>query len=81
MTSDDFEVEVMDDPNHEDLIAEVLYKGEFCFLVNQESGFKNLVIQIQGRQSSRRWEFTLAEMEHALQRVKNRLWELRRVEE
>lgn len=81
MVSGDFEVQVMDDPDHEDLIAEILYKGEFCFLVSQEAGFHNLEIQVQSRQSGRPWRFSVAEMEDAINRAKKRLWDLRRVED
>ncbi len=80
MESGDFEVQVMDDPDHEDLIAEVLYKGEFCFLISQETGFRNLEIQVQSRQSGQPWRFSVAEMEDSIKRAKKRLWELQRVE-
>jgi hypothetical protein len=80
MASSDFEVQVMDDPDHEDLIAEILYKGEFCFLISQEAGFQSLEIQVQSRQSGVPWRFSMAEMEDAIERAKKRLWELRRVE-
>lgn len=81
MVSSDFEVQVMDDPDHEDLIAEILYKGEFCFLISQEAGFQNLEIRVQSRQSGQPWCFSVAEMEDAINRAKKRLWDLRRVED
>lgn len=80
MVDGDFEIQVMDDPDYEDLIAEVLYKGEYCFLLSQEAGFQNMEIRVQCRPSGLSWQFTLIELENAIGRAKERLWTLRREE-
>ena len=76
-----FEIQAMSDEDYEDLIVEVLYKGEFCFLVSQEEGFENLRVAIHPRNDGKAWDFSMKELEGALKRAADRLWELRRVEE
>ena len=77
---DKFEIQIMDDPEHEDLVAEILYEDELCFFVSQEAGFRNMEIEIRARASGLPWRFELAAMEKSIQRARARLWELRREE-
>ena len=42
----DFEIQIQSDDVHEDLVAEILYRGEFCVLLSQENGFDKLEIEI-----------------------------------
>lgn len=75
-----FNIEVWSDQDHEDLIAEIYYQGDFVCQVTQESGFDYLDIALYPRKDGKPWEFKLAEFEPALSHAKNRLWELRKVE-
>jgi hypothetical protein len=67
-----------DDPEYEDLIAEIYFDGEFVALVNQEAGFDSLDIQLHSRKSGEPWHFKVNKFEGALEKVKRRLWELRK---
>lgn len=75
-----FEIQAMSAPDYEDLVAEVLYKGEFCFLFSQEEGFGNLRVAIHPRKDGRPWDFSMVELKAVLKKAADRLWELRRVE-
>ena len=78
--TDKFEIQIMDDPDFEDLVAEILFEGELCFFISQEAGFQNSEIRVHGRKSGQPWCFGLAEMEDAIRRARARLWDLRREE-
>ena len=67
-----------DDSEYEDLIAEIYFDGEFVALVSQEAGFNLLDIQLHSRKSGKPWHFKVNEFEGALEKVKRRLWELRK---
>jgi hypothetical protein len=67
-----------DDPEYEDLIAEIYFDGEFVALVSQEAGFDSLDIQLHSRKDGEPWRFKVNELEGALQKAKSRLWELRK---
>ncbi len=67
-----------DDPGYEDLIAEIYFNGEFVALVSQEAGIDSLDIHLHSRKGGESWRFKLKEFENALERVKHRLWELRK---
>jgi hypothetical protein len=57
--SSGFEFQAMSNVDFEDLIVEVLYQGEFCFLVDQERGFENLHISIHARPNGQPWKISL----------------------
>lgn len=76
-----FEVQAMSDEDYDDLIVEVLYEGEFCCLVSQEQGFENLRVAVHPRRDGKAWDFSMKELEAALKKAAERLWELRRVQE
>lgn len=69
----DFSFDVGSDQEHEDLVADLYYKGEFICMVSQENGFDSLDIEISGT-----WTLKLDEFIMALNQVKKRLWELRK---
>lgn len=77
----DFEITVSSDEDYEDLIAEVLYRGEFVCLITQESGFGALDVEIHARADGQPWKFKLAAFEGVVTQAKKRLWELRKVEQ
>jgi hypothetical protein len=80
-TTRGFEIQAMSDEDYEDLIIEVLYEGEFCFLVSQEQGFENLRVAVHPREDGKAWDFSMKELEAVLKKAAERLWELRRVQE
>lgn len=69
----------MDDPDHEDLVAEVLWRNEFCFFFSQEEGLDRLKISIHPRANGEPWEFQADEVREIVEAVEERLWELRKV--
>lgn len=76
-----FELTAMSDTDYEDLIIEVLYEGEFCFLISQEQGFQNMRIAIQPRKNGMPWDFSVKALQKVLTKAAERLWELRKDEE
>jgi hypothetical protein len=74
----DFTFIVGDDPDYEDLIAEIYYKGGFLCLISQEEGFETLDIAIHPRKNGEPWRFKLSEFEDAIARARQRLFELRK---
>lgn len=80
LKAQDFEVNIGSDEDYEDLIAEVLYQGEFVCLISQETGFDDLNIEIHPRADGQPWEFKLSDFEAAVAQAVKRLRELRRVE-
>ncbi|HED66642.1 MAG TPA: hypothetical protein ENJ09_13930 [Planctomycetes bacterium] len=76
-----FEIQAMSDEGYENLIVEVLYKGEFCFLVSQEDGLENLRVAIYPRKNGEPWDFGVNELDAVLKKAAFRLWELRRMPE
>jgi len=78
LMSEDFDFTFCDDPDYEDLVAEILFRGEFLALVSQESGFDFLDITLHPRKSGEPWQFKLKDFEAAIQKAKTRLWELRK---
>ena len=76
--SPDFTFVVCDDPEYEDLIAELSYRNELFCIISQEQGFEMLDIEIHGSKSSNPWRFKLIEMEEAISIARQRLFELRK---
>ena len=75
----DFEIVISSDPDYEDLIAEISYKGDFLAIMSQEDGFDSLDLEIHARKDGKPWRFKSTEFEEAIAKAKQRLWELRRV--
>lgn len=75
-----FHVSVGDDPEHEDLTAEIYWNGLYVALVSQEQGLDRAVIELQPNPEGGIWTFDLAALVDALQLAKGRLWDLRRIE-
>ncbi|GAA4349230.1 hypothetical protein GCM10023165_35830 [Variovorax defluvii] len=73
-----FTVSVGDDPEHEDLTAEIYYDDAYVAMVSQEAGFDNAIIEIQPGPDLGRWSFPMSEFIQALDHARQRLWELRR---
>jgi hypothetical protein len=74
----DFTLVVGDDPEFEDLTAEISYRGEFLCRLSQEEGFESLAIEIFPKQDKQPWHFKLKNFEDSISKAVERLWELRR---
>ena len=78
-TKDDFEVQAMSDPDYDNLIVEVLHKGEFLLRVSREDATGPMRVSIQPRRDGRALDLSVEELAGVLEKARNRLWELRRV--
>lgn len=78
MLKEGFDFLFADDPEYEDLIAEIYFDGEFVALVSQEAGFDSLDIQLHSRKGGEPWRFKVNELQGAIQKAKSRLWGLRK---
>ncbi len=77
---DGFEVQAMSDEDYDDLIVEVLYNGDLCFLVSQEEGFDRLRVDIHPRRDGKAWSFLVRDAEAVLKKASSLLWDLRKIE-
>jgi hypothetical protein len=68
-----FRISVGDDPEHEDLTAEIYYKEVHLGLTSQEQGLDRSVIELQPNPQGGIWTFDLTEFADALERAKRRL--------
>ena len=75
-----FHLSVGDEPEYEDLTAEINYDGLFFALISQEEGFEHLRIEIYPREDGEKWCFKVTEFIEVIELSKKRLWELRKVE-
>jgi hypothetical protein len=73
-----FRISIGDDPEHEDLTAEIYFRGEYFALISQEQGLQNAVIEIQPNPKGGAWLFSLSDFTITIDLAKKRLWELRR---
>ena len=76
--SERFTMDFGEDSRYEDFTGEIKYDGEFCILVTQDEGFESLDVEIYPREDGQPWRFKMKELEWALNRARQRLWELRR---
>ena len=75
----DLSVQVLSDPDYEDLIAEG-YIGEDCLIiVSQEQGFESLDVEFLPRADGKPWKLKYDLLTELLAKCRDRLWELRRV--
>ena len=77
-TLGDFRIQAMSDADYDDLIVEVLHKGEFCLLISQEAGFEDRRVAIQPRWDGQPWDFAMKDFQAVLEAAASRLWELRK---
>lgn len=73
-----FRISVGDDPDYEDLTAEIYFDEKYVALVSQESGLEKAVVELQPCPDGGAWIFSLSEFLEILSKAKNRLFELRR---
>jgi hypothetical protein len=74
----ELELSVGDDPEFEDLVAEITYENQLVCLLSQERGFDLLEIEIHAQKSGEPWHFEMRKFQDALDRAKERLWDLRK---
>lgn len=79
-----FIIDVGGDPKYKDLTAEI-YCGEnpktdFFAMINQDSGFENMEIEIFPKFDGTPWVFNLVELKQALEKARQRLTDLRRTQ-
>jgi hypothetical protein len=74
-----FHISVGDDPDHEDLTAEIYYKGVYLALISQEQGLNRALIELQSSPDGEVWTLDLAEFVDVLNQAKRRLWDMRRM--
>lgn len=73
-----FEVLIGSDPDHNDLVGEILFEGKLICIVTQEKGIEALEISFSPKSDGENLEFSLSDFEDALAYLKNRLWDLRK---
>jgi hypothetical protein len=76
---DRFTMNFGEDDGYEDFTGEIKYDGEFCIVVSQDEGFESLDVEIYPRDDGQPWRFKMKELECALNRARQGLWERRRI--
>ena len=76
-----FDFSVASDVDYEDLIADIGYDNQLVAILTQEEGFHNMKIQIFPPKEGNYWNFSLDEFEEILHKARNRLWELRKIDD
>ena len=76
-----FSIDVGSDQDHEDLVAEIYYEGEFVAMITQEDGVDRMQFEIHPRRDGEPWLFLFSDFQDAVQSASRRLWELRRVDD
>ncbi len=74
----DFKLVVCDDPDYEDLIAELTLGDELFCIISQEQGFDRLEIAIYPTKTGDTWSFKVSELEEVIANARQRLFELRK---
>jgi hypothetical protein len=75
-----FEFSVASDVDYENLIVDIGFDNKLIALLTQEEGFDKIRIKIFSPTEGEYWNFSLSEFEEIIQKAKNRLWELRKIE-
>jgi hypothetical protein len=75
-----FEFSVASDVDYENLIVDIGFDNKLIALLTQEEGFDKIRIQIYPPTEGEYWNFRLTEFEEIIEKAKNRLWELRKIE-
>ncbi len=74
----EFEFTIGDDPDYEDLVAEITYGNELVCMLTMEQGFDLLQIDIHPRKDCQPWRFDERQFEETLMKAKRRLEQLRK---
>jgi hypothetical protein len=73
-----FRIDIADDLDYGDLIADIYFEDQIIAMLTQEHGFENMEIKIYPPKTRDFWAFKFSEFEEAIQYAKLRLWELRK---
>ena len=79
MEKNNFRFSIGDDPEHEELTAEIYFEEKFVAIISQEKGFEEMKIEIFQKSNGKPWAFQLNEFLEIIELSKRRLWELRRI--
>ncbi len=75
-----FRFTVGSEPGYEDLVGDLYFDDCIVCVLTQEGGFDAMQIQLHGPPGGGIWEFSLSDFEEAVTALKQRMWELRRVD-
>jgi hypothetical protein len=73
-------ITVGSEPDHDDLVGDIYFDDEILCSLTQDGEVNNVLVRFHGAKGSVRASLRLEDFEAALQALKRRLWELRRVE-
>lgn len=74
----EFSIEVGSDQEHEDLIAEILYKGQVVAVISQEKGPGVMDVETLATASGGPWRFPLIDFQQAIEIARARLLQLQK---
>jgi hypothetical protein len=75
-----FRITVGSEPNYDDLVGNIYFDDCIVCIVTQEEGFDLMEVELFAPPEGSTWRFGLKDFEEALAALKNRMWELRRVD-
>jgi hypothetical protein len=73
VSSEGIEVTICSDQEHEELIAEISFDGEFFGLISEEAGSRLFELEVHPRKDGNPWKLKLAEVERAIEEAVGRL--------
>jgi hypothetical protein len=73
-----FRFTVGSEPDYEDLVGDLYFDDHIVCVLTQEAGFEAMQIEIHSPPDGSTWTFPLADLETALDALKQRMRELRR---
>ena len=75
-----FRITVGSEPEYEDLVGDLYFDDHIVCVLTQEEGFQAMQMKLFGQADGGAWSFRLADFEEALAVLKERMWELRRID-
>lgn len=77
-TTGPFNITVGDDPEHEDLTAEICFGIDCVATISQDAGLDAAMIELQASPTGDSWTFVLSDFLVAIEDAKSRLRQLER---
>lgn len=74
----DFELVVCSDSEHDDLIAEISYRGQIVAVLSQDQGFDSMQLTLMPKPDGTHWSFGFDQFVEIVSTARKRLWELRK---
>ena len=78
--SPSFRITVGSELDYEELVGDLYFEDMIVCVLSQEEGFENLQMKLYGNPEGGEWSFNLGEFEEALDALKKRMWDLRRID-